>query len=97
MNSPFRPLICEVTLGEIRGFSRDQKWGETRHRKLAEIQTRLVAVDISDPRVVDAYADLATLAKQNGWALFHEQNDLQTAAAQFSEVLNGLNGGRRHT
>jgi predicted nucleic acid-binding protein len=79
--SSFKPLICEVTLGEIYAFSRGENWGGARHRKLAEIQNKLVPVDISDPRVIQAYADISTLAKKNGWALFHEHNDLWIAAA----------------
>ena len=80
-SSGFKPLICEVTLGEIHAFSRSEGWGEPRHRKLAEIQSKLVPVDISDPRVIQVYANLATLAKKSGWALFHEHNDLWIAAA----------------
>ena len=38
-------------------------------------------MDISDSRVIEAYADLSTLAKSNGWALFHDKNDLWIAAA----------------
>lgn len=38
-------------------------------------------MDISDGRVIDAYADLSTLAKSNGWAIFHDKNDLWIAAS----------------
>ncbi len=40
-----------------------------------------MGVDISDARVIDAYADLSTLAKSNGWAIFDDKNDLWIAAA----------------
>jgi len=40
-----------------------------------------VAVDISDTRVIDAYADFSTLARANGWPIFHDKNDLWIAAA----------------
>ena len=79
--NPFRPLICEVTLGEIEAFSRDQRWSEQRHVTLQDLRRKLVPVDISDPRVISAYADLATLAKSNGWPVFHDHNDLWIAAA----------------
>ena len=77
----FRPLICEVSLGEIEAFARAQKWGEPKRAKLKELKKELIAVDISDSRVIDAYADLSSLAKSNGWAIFHGKNDLWVAAA----------------
>lgn len=80
-SSNFRPLICEVSLGEIEAFARGEKWGEQKRNKLKELNKELVAVDISDRRVIEAYADLSTLAKSNGWAIFHDKNDLWIAAA----------------
>lgn len=62
----FRPLICEVSLGEIEAFARSQKWGEQKRNKLKELKKELIAVDISDSRVIEAYADLSSLAKSNG-------------------------------
>jgi tRNA(fMet)-specific endonuclease VapC len=79
--SNFRPLICEVSLGEIEAFARSEKWGEQKRNKLKELRKELVAVDISDSRVIDAYADFSSLAKANGWAIFHDKNDLWIAAA----------------
>ncbi len=79
--SGFRPLICEVTLGEMEAFARDNKWKETRRAKLRELKKELIAVDISDYRVIEAYADLSTLARSNGWPIFHDKNDLWIAAA----------------
>src|SRR5213593_304338 len=73
----FRPLICEVSLGEIEAFARIQKWGEQRRNKLKE----LIAVDTSDSRVIEAYADLSSLAQSNGWGIFHGKNDLWVGAA----------------
>lgn len=77
----FRPLICEVSLGEIEAFARAERWSAEKRNKLKAIKKELVAVDISDARVIDAYADLSTLAKSNGWAIFHDKNDLWIAAA----------------
>jgi predicted nucleic acid-binding protein len=79
--SGFRPLICEVTLGEMEAFARDNKWKEARRAKLRELKKELIAVDISDYRLVEAYADLSTLARSKGWAIFHDKNDLWIAAA----------------
>lgn len=65
----------------MAAFALSNGWGEAKKRKLDELKTKLVAVDISDGRVIDAYADLSTLAKTNGWAIFHDKNDLWIAAA----------------
>lgn len=79
--SGFRPLICEVSLGEIEAFARDCTWGTDKRDALKGLKKELVAIDISDTRVIDAYADFSTLAKVNGWPIFHDKNDLWIAAA----------------
>ena len=80
-DSSFRPLICEVSLGEIEAFARDSNWGTDKRNALKTLKKELVAVDISDTRVIDAYADFSSLAKANGWPIFHDKNDLWIAAA----------------
>jgi predicted nucleic acid-binding protein len=77
----FRPLICEVSLGEMLAFSRSLKWGEQKVQRLRDIERWVVAIDISDVRVREAYADLSTLSRESGWALFHGKNDLWVGAA----------------
>jgi predicted nucleic acid-binding protein len=77
----FRPLICEVSLGEIEAFTREKSWGPEKQEKLKLLKKEIVAVDISDPSVIDAYADLSTLARSKGWAVFHDKNDLWIAAS----------------
>lgn len=79
--SNFRPLICEVTLGEIEAFAMSAKWGDEKRRKLAELKSKLVVVDLSDDRIMKAYAEFSTLAKEQGLAIFHDKNDLWIAAA----------------
>lgn len=79
--SSFRPLICEVSLGEIEAFARDRAWGAAKRNALKTLKKELVAIDISDPRVIDAYADFSSLAKTNGWPIFNDKNDLWIAAA----------------
>jgi predicted nucleic acid-binding protein len=79
--SPLRPLVCEVSLGEMLAFSRSLKWGPAKQRRLAEVEQWAVVIDISDSRVREAYADLSTLARSSGWALFHGKNDLWVGAA----------------
>jgi predicted nucleic acid-binding protein len=65
-----RPLICEVSLGEMLAFSRSMKWGPQKLRRLDDIEQWAVIVSISDRRVREAYADLSTLARSSGWSLF---------------------------
>lgn len=79
--SPFRPMICEVTLGEMEAFARDTKWKDARRAKLKDLKKELIAVDISEYRVIEAYADISTLARSHGWSIFHDKNDLWIAAA----------------
>jgi predicted nucleic acid-binding protein len=80
-NSQFRPLICEVSLGEMRTFARSVKWGPEKIERLRRVEQQLAVVDISDPRVLDGYAELSTMAKQSGLAIFNAKNDLWIAAA----------------
>ena len=79
--SPFRPQICEVTLGEIEAFARDAKWDVSRRGKLKELKRDLISIGISDYRIVESYADMSSLARAKGWAIFHDKNDLWIAAA----------------
>lgn len=77
-----RPLICEVSIGEMLAFSRSRQWGPQKQQRLKDIVERqTVIVRISDPHVLDAYADLSTLARASGWSLFHGKNDLWVGAA----------------
>ena len=56
-----RPLVCEVSLGEMLAFSLSRNWGAQKLRRLAELERHVVVVHISDPRVRQAYAQLSTL------------------------------------
>jgi len=80
-SSAMRPLVCEVSLGEMLAFSLSRKWGTQKLRRLAELERHVVVVHISDPGVRQAYADLSTLAQSSGWSVFHGKNDLWVAAA----------------
>jgi predicted nucleic acid-binding protein len=79
--SGFRPLVCEVSLGEIEAFAMSSKWGEARRSKLAEVRKKLVVIDLTDERIYRAFAEYSTLAKERGFAIFHDKNDLWIAAA----------------
>ena len=80
-SSGFRPLICEVTLGEIEAFAMSNKWGDARRQKLMEVRKKLVVIDLTDERIYRAFAEYSTLAKELGLAIFHDKNDLWIAAA----------------
>ncbi len=79
--SAFRPLVCVVSLGEMRTFARTRGWTEKKLQRLGEIQRLFSVIDISDERVLDAFAELSTLAKRSGWSLFTGKNDLWIGAA----------------
>lgn len=79
--SSFRPLICVVSLGEIEAFARDLRWGQEKRNTLKSLKKELVTIDIADTRVIDAYADISSLAKARGWPIFNGKNDLWIAAA----------------
>jgi len=80
-SSSFRPLVCEVTLGEIAAFAHSSSWSAEKRKKLNELKKKLVAVDISDYRVIEAYAEFSSLSKSSALAIFNDKNDLWIAAA----------------
>jgi len=79
--SGFRPLVCEVTLGEIEAFVLSSKWSEGKRQKLSEVRKKLVVIDLTNERIYRAFAEFSTLAKEQGLAIFHDKNDLWIAAA----------------
>ena len=76
--SLFKPLVCIVTLGEIRAFAKLHNWGAEKLGILDRIIKNTVTVDISSEEVLDAYAELHTYSMSNGWSI--GQNDLWIAA-----------------
>jgi predicted nucleic acid-binding protein len=48
-SSAMRPLICEVSLGEMFAFSLARRWGAQKLKRLADIERNAVVVHISDP------------------------------------------------
>jgi hypothetical protein len=63
-SSPMRPLVCEVSLGEMLAFSLGRSWGEQKLRRLAELERHVVVVHLSEPGVRRAYAELSTLGNR---------------------------------
>ena len=76
--SPIRPLICVVSVGEIRAFAPRNKWGEKKIARMTAILAELVWVDIGDPEVLDAYVHVVN-SRPKGWVI--PQNDMWIAAA----------------
>ncbi len=54
--------------------------GSEKRDRLLEIERQVVTVSISDRRIMEAFADLSTLAQKAGWSLFHGKNDLWVGA-----------------
>lgn len=80
------PLISVVTVGELRSFSRSLGWGRDRRERLNELVANLVVVDINSDDVLEAYADISTFAKRNGFAI--GENDRWIAAT--AKVLDAI-------
>ena len=43
-SSAMRPLVCEVSLGEMLAFSLSRSWGTQKLRRLAELERHVVVV-----------------------------------------------------
>jgi predicted nucleic acid-binding protein len=61
-----RPLICIVTVGECLSIARHNGWGPNKQAVLQALLRELVVVDIDDPRVLSAYAELDELTRAKG-------------------------------
>lgn len=79
--SPFKPLICEVTLGEMLAFAKGRGWGGSRLARWKDVASRLTVVPIGDHRIHETYAELHSMAKKGGLPIQHDHNDLWIAAA----------------
>lgn len=78
--SKFSPLVCVVTLGEIRAIAYCNNWEMPKLHRLEDFLSHLVAVDISSPAVIDTYARILTKASKSGWGIHNKQNDLWIAS-----------------
>ena len=75
---PFKPLICVVSIGELKAIAGSSGWGPTRLKRVDGILKKLVKVEIGLPEVLDAYA-VAINSRPRGLVI--PQNDLWIAAA----------------
>lgn len=78
--SAFQPMVCVVSLGEIRAFGISSGWGSKKFEQLDKLFTMVTVVDIDKQDIIHEYARLSVLAKSNGWALLTQKNDLWIAA-----------------
>ena len=76
--SPFRPLICVVSVAEALGLAYNWNWGEKKRKTLTNILGEFVRVDIDNHFILNAYAELYAYSRKHG--LSTESNDLWIAA-----------------
>ncbi len=74
--SPFRPMVCAVTVGEMLAFAK--QFGEARREKLEAILGEFLVIDVNREDVLAKYAELHQYSKGG---VNVEQNDLWVAAA----------------
>jgi predicted nucleic acid-binding protein len=75
---PFKPLVCVVSIGELKAIAVSSAWGPARLKQMDGILQRVVKVEIGQPEVLDAYA-VAVNSRPKGLVI--PQNDLWIAAA----------------
>jgi tRNA(fMet)-specific endonuclease VapC len=78
-----RPLICIVTVGECLAIARCNDWGLQKRGSLQDLLRELVVVDLSDARVLDAYAELDAFMRARGNKM--GKNDLWIGAVTRSQ------------
>ena len=76
LKSPFRPMICAVSLGEMLAFAKH--WGEARAGRLEAGLSEFTVIDVSRKDVLLEYAALHQYSKKG---VNVGQNDLWIAAA----------------
>jgi tRNA(fMet)-specific endonuclease VapC len=78
LTTPYRPLICVVTKGEALAFAKKRGWGNAKIAALNHILAQFVSVDISDPQIIEAYAEIDAYSQSVGRVM--GKNDLWIAA-----------------
>jgi len=78
MSSPYRPLICVVSVGEIYALARSLQWEREKLQLMDKLIKETVAVDINDKNVLQAYAELYDFTRTHQTV---PQNDVWIAAA----------------
>lgn len=76
--SPFRPLICVVSVGEVRALAARNRWNDEKTARMNQLLGQVVWVDISEPEVLDSYVEVVN-SRPKGWEI--RDNDKWIAAA----------------
>ena len=71
-------MICVVTVGEMLALARKFGWGTTKFDKLRRMLDQLVWIDISNPQLLDAYAEIDQFSETKGRKM--GKNDIWIAA-----------------
>ncbi len=82
-SSPFRPLICCVSVGELWALAETNNYGAEKRRAVQLAIENTVIVDINDPLVVAGYVEVykALRAHPGGSRVNIGENDMWIAAA----------------
>lgn len=67
-----------TTVGECLSLAKQFGWGSSKEKLLVGLLKQLVVVDINDPKVLDAYADIDFASRKGGNKM--GKNDLWIAA-----------------
>ena len=57
-SSPFRPLICSVSIGELWALAETNDYGAEKRRAIQLVIDDTVTIDINDPLVVAGYVEV---------------------------------------
>lgn len=72
------PLVCVVSVGELRSLALLREWGDAKLDQMAFLLGFFHVTDINDPRVIEAYAAIDSHFQRRG--RFLGKNDLWVAA-----------------
>jgi len=76
--SPFQPLICVVSVGEVKAIAARNGWKTEKLARMDDILDKVVWIDISEPEVINGYVE-AVNSRPKGLTI--PQNDLWIGAA----------------
>src|SRR6056297_3221584 len=82
------PVVASVSIGEIEGFVQRRQWGEKKIKRLKNLISKIVVIDITaeDEQLMKSYATLWNYSKNNlpvdklGESIGIGQNDVWIAA-----------------
>jgi predicted nucleic acid-binding protein len=75
-----RPLICVVTVGEIKALAHKFGWNEAKRSGMKDLVSELVIVDINVEEVLEKYAAISDYLSKLKPAVNIQQNDMWIAS-----------------